>query len=167
MISPDGLHLRGWVTRQSVLRVLAERVDTSTGEAERGQLAAEFSDDDAASHLHVPRTPLEGYEIVEVSIWPESPALGRHIGEIPWPSGSIVVAAGKEGELVTPRGDLELGAGERVISWCPQGSPRPARNTSVTFPPMLPLPPLSDPRSTGIERIERRRRRGSVRSPST
>ena len=93
VLSPDGQHLRGWVTRHSVLRVLAERVDSSAREAERGRLAAEFSEKDAASRLHVPPTPLEGYEIVEVTIGPESPALGRRIGEVPWPPGSIVVAA--------------------------------------------------------------------------
>jgi CIC family chloride channel protein len=121
VLSPDGQHLRGWVTRHSVLRVLAERVDSSVREAERGTLAAEFSEKDAASRLHVPRTPLEGYEIVEVTIGPESPALGRRIGEVPWPPGSIVVAASEERELVTPRSDIELRAGEQVLLLVPIG----------------------------------------------
>jgi CIC family chloride channel protein len=121
VLSPDGQHLRGWITRHSVLRVLAERVESSAREAERGQLAAEFAEKDAASRLHVPRNPLEGYEIVEVTIGPESPALGRRIGEVPWPTGSIVVAASEERELVTPRSDMELRAGERVILLAPTG----------------------------------------------
>jgi Trk K+ transport system NAD-binding subunit len=101
--------------------VLAERVDSSAREAERGRLAAEFSEKDAASRIHVPRTPLEGYEIVEVAIGPESPALGRRIGEVPWPPGSIVVAASEERELVTPRSDIELRAGEQVLLLVPIG----------------------------------------------
>jgi CIC family chloride channel protein len=121
VLSPDGQHLRGWVTRHSVLRVLAERVDSSAREAERGRLAAEFSEKDAASRIHVPRTPLEGYEIVEVAIGPELPALGRRIGEVPWPPGSIVVAASEERELVTPRSDIELRAGEQVLLLVPIG----------------------------------------------
>jgi CIC family chloride channel protein len=121
VLSPDGQHLRGWVTRHSVLSVLAERVDSSAREAERGRLAAEFSEKDAASRLHVPPTPLEGYEIVEVTIGPESPALGRRIGEVPWPPGSIVVAASEERELVTPRSDIELRAGEQVLLLLPIG----------------------------------------------
>ena len=47
VLSPDGQHLQGWVTRHNVLRVLAERVSSSAREAERGRLAAEFSDKDA------------------------------------------------------------------------------------------------------------------------
>ena len=121
VLSPDGQHLRGWVTRHNVLRVLAERVGSSAREAERGRLAAEFSEKDAASRLHVPRTPLEGYEIVEVTIGPGSPALGRRIGEVPWPPGSIVVAASENRELVSPRSDIELHAGERVILLAPTG----------------------------------------------
>jgi CIC family chloride channel protein len=121
VLSADGQHLRGWVTRHNVLRVLADRVDSSAAEAERGRLAAEFSEKDAASHLHVPRTPLEGYEIVEVTIGPGSPALGWRIGEVPWPPGSIVVAASEERELVAPRTDIELRAGERVILLAPTG----------------------------------------------
>jgi CIC family chloride channel protein len=121
VISPDGQHLNGWVTRQSVLHVLAERVDASTREAERGRLAAEFSEEDAASRVHSPRTPLEGYEIIEVTIGPESPALGRRIGEVPWPAGSIVVAISDHRELVAPRSDIELRAGERVILLAPTG----------------------------------------------
>jgi chloride channel protein, CIC family len=121
VISPDGQHLRGWVTRQSVLRVLAERVDASVGEAERGQLAAEFSDEDAASHLHVPRTPLAGYEVVEVTVRPESPAVGQRVGEISWPTGSIVVAMSDDREIVAPRSDVELRAGETMILLIPTG----------------------------------------------
>jgi chloride channel protein, CIC family len=119
VVSRDGQHLTGWLTRQSVLRVLAERVEASAGEAEQGTLAAEFSEKDAASHLHVPRLPLEGYEIVEVTMGPESPALGRRLGDVPWPSGSIVVAMSVDGEFVTPRSDLALRAGERVILLAP------------------------------------------------
>jgi CIC family chloride channel protein len=122
VLSADGQHLRGWVTRHNVLRVLAERVGSSAAEAERGTLAAEFSEKDAASRLHVPRTPLEGYEIVEVTIRPGSPALGRRIGEIHWPPGAIIVAASEKRELVTPRDDLELRSGERVILLVPMES---------------------------------------------
>ncbi len=121
VLSPDGEHLIGWVTRHSVLSVLAERLDASTSEAERGRLAAEFSEEDAASHLHDARLPLEGYEIIEVSIGPRSPALGRRIGEVPWPAGSIVVAMSVERELVAPRSDLEFRAGERVVLLAPTG----------------------------------------------
>ena len=123
VLSPDGVHLRGWITRHNVLRGLAERVGSSAREAERGSLAAEFSEKDAASRVHVPRTPLGGYEIVEVTIRPGSPVLGRRIGEVPWPPASIVVAASEKGELVTHRSDLELRSGERVVLLAPTRTP--------------------------------------------
>jgi chloride channel protein, CIC family len=128
VLSPDGQHLRGWVTRHNVLRVLAERVGSSVREAEHGRLAAEFSEKDAASRLHTPRTPLEGYEIVEVTIRPGSPVLGQRIGEVSWPPGSIVVAASEKGELVTPRKDIELCAGDRVIILAPTQAGRSRRS---------------------------------------
>ncbi len=139
VLSSDGQHLRGWVTRNNVLRVLAERVGSSAREAERGRLAAEFSEKDAASRVHVPRTPLEGYEIVEVTIRPGSPALGRRVGEVPWPTGSIVVAVSERRELVTPRSDLELRAGERVILLAPtSGSAVSAQDATTAQDPGAP-----------------------------
>ena len=122
VLSPDGQHLRGWITRHNVLRTLSERVDSSALEAEQGRLAAEFSERDAISRLHVPRTPLEGYEIVEVTIRPGSPALDRRLGEVPWPAGSQLVAVTERGELVTPRSDIELLPGDRVVLLAPIGA---------------------------------------------
>ncbi len=119
VVSPDGQHLRGWITRQSVLRVLANRLGSSAGEAERGRLASEFSERDARSRLHTPRTPLEGYDIVEVTVRPDSPALGRQIGEVPWPPGSLVAAVTEGRELIAPRSDVVLHAGERVVLLVP------------------------------------------------
>ncbi len=121
VLSPDGEHLRGWITRQNVLRVLADRVGASTAEAEQGRLASEFSEKDAESRLHVPRTPLDGYEIVEIAIRADSPARGRRLGEIPWPSGSLVVAVTERRELISPRSDVVLHAGERVVLLLPVG----------------------------------------------
>jgi len=122
VLSSDGQHLRGWVTRHSVLRVLAERVSSSAREAERGRLAAEFSDKDALSRVHVPRTPLDGYEIVELAVRPRSPGAGKRLGEVRWPEGSQVVAVTERGELVTPRSDTQLLPGDRVVLLAPIGA---------------------------------------------
>lgn len=115
VVSEDGEHLRGWVTRRAVLRVLAERMGSSAHEAKRGQLAAEFSRDDAEERVQTPRTPLEGYEIVEITMRSGAPALGRRVGDLRWPQGSVVVAVTRGGELVPPQPDIELKEGERVI----------------------------------------------------
>ena len=119
VLSPDGEHLRGWITRNNVLRVLAERVGSSAQEAERGRLAAEFSAKDPESNVHVPRTPVDGYEIVELALRPGSPGIGRRIDQVPWPPGTIVVAVSEGRELVAPRRDFELRPGERVVLLAP------------------------------------------------
>ena len=65
---------------------------------------------------------LAGYEIVEITITPESPALGRPAGNIAWPPGSVVVAIGEGHEIVPVRNDTELHAGERIILLAPAAS---------------------------------------------
>lgn len=119
VLSPDGQHLRGWITRHNVLRVLAERVDSTQREAERGRMAAEFSDTNVASRVHQPRTPLDGYEIVELTVRAGSPSAGKRLEEVPWPAGSQVVAVTERRELVAPRDDIQLRPGERIVLLVP------------------------------------------------
>jgi chloride channel protein, CIC family len=119
VVSADREHLRGWVTRQSVLQALADRVASSESEAEEGRLASEFSEDNAATRLHVPRTPLDGYDLVEIAIGGQSAALDRHVGEIDWPPGAIVVAVSEGREMVPARHDLTLHLGERIVLLVP------------------------------------------------
>ena len=71
---------------------------------------------------HTPSTPLSGYEIVEITITPESPALGRPAGNIAWPPGSLLVAISEGHEIVPVRDDTELHAGERIILLAPAAS---------------------------------------------
>jgi chloride channel protein, CIC family len=119
VLSPDGQHLRGWITRHNVLRVLAERVRSSERETERGRLAAESSDRDAAAAVHVPRPPLDGYQILELAVRAGSPGAGRRLGELTWPAGTQVVAMTEQHELVTPRSDHELRPGDRIVLLAP------------------------------------------------
>ena len=119
VLSPDGEHLRGWVTRNNVLRVLADQVGSSAREAERGTAASEFYEEDPRSKAHVPRTPLDGYETVEITMRPGAPGIGRRISEIEWPPGAIVVAVSQGRELLAPNRDVELRSGERVIVLAP------------------------------------------------
>ena len=119
VLSSDGEHLRGWVTRNSVLGVLADQVGSSAREAVRGTAASEFYEDDPKSKAHVPRTPLDGYETVEITMRPGAPGIGRRISEIEWPPGAIVVAVSQGRELLAPNRDIELRSGERVIVLSP------------------------------------------------
>ena len=133
VLSPDRHHLTGWMTRRDVIRAIAQNLSASASEAEKGTLAAEFATDDPQSHVHEAPNPLEDYEVIEITIGPGSPQLGRRFGDVSWPPGSVVVAVTEGSEIIAPRSDSELSAGERVIllapttddTWTPQESDIP------------------------------------------
>jgi CIC family chloride channel protein len=122
VVSHDRQHLQGWITRQDVLQTLATSVSSSATEIEHGAIAADFAAQDPEALAHTPSTPLSGYEIVEITITPESPALGRHAGNISWPPGSLIVAVSQRHHIVPVRYDTELHAGERIILLAPAAS---------------------------------------------
>jgi len=102
-----------------VLQTLATSMSASAAEIEHGAIAADFAAQDPETLAHTPSTPLSGYEIVEITITPESPALGRRAGNVAWPPGSLIVAIGEGHEIVPVRNDTELHAGERIILLAP------------------------------------------------
>ena len=122
VVSHDRQHLQGWITREDVLQTLATSVSSSAAEIEHGAVAADFAAQDPEALAHTPSTPLTGYEIVEITITPDSPALGRHAGNISWPPGSLIVAISEGREIVPVRNDTELHAGERIILLAPARS---------------------------------------------
>jgi CIC family chloride channel protein len=122
VISNDRQHLQGWITRHDVLHTLSQNVSSSIREIEHGAIAANFAVPDPKALAHTPSTPLSGYEIVEITINPGSPALGRPIGDIVWPPGSLIVAVTDGQESVPLRNDTELRAGERVTLLAPAPS---------------------------------------------
>jgi CIC family chloride channel protein len=123
VLSTDRQQLRGWITRRQVLRALSRSVSASARDVERGAAAADFGFDDPSSRIHVPTNPLTGYETIEVSIGPRSPALGKRLDDVLWPPGCLVVAVTEGRELAAPRGDAVLRAGERVIILAPTAHP--------------------------------------------
>src|SRR5664279_1624616 len=74
VLSADREHLQGWITRQNVLETLSQTVQASEQSIEHGAVAADFGADDPSLAAHRPSTPLTGYEIVELTIAPDSPA---------------------------------------------------------------------------------------------
>jgi CIC family chloride channel protein len=117
VVSRDG-QLRGWLTRADVLKALTTKL--SSGEREIQEVAAaEIAVENLSSAVSAPSTPLRGYEILELRIYPDSPARGRRLTEIQWPPGVIVAAVTQGREVLAARPDLELCAGERVIVLAP------------------------------------------------
>jgi chloride channel protein, CIC family len=122
VISHDRQHLQGPITREDVLQTLATTVSASTREIEHGAIASDFAVPDPKALAHTPTTPLSGYEIVDITINPGSPALGRRIGNIAWPPGSLIVAVTDGQEIIRLRNDTELHAGQRVTLLAPAAS---------------------------------------------
>jgi CIC family chloride channel protein len=119
VLSPDRDRLTGWITRDNVLHALAQSVESSNRNMERGAVAADFGADDPEAQAHTPSTPLSGYEIVEMVVGPESPAVGRRISDVPWPPGCVVAAVTNDHEIVPLHSDTELAPGERVVLLVP------------------------------------------------
>ena len=115
VLSHDQHTLRGWVTREDVMRIVIERAEASARDIERDAEAAEFALSQPRQQVHIASTPLAGYEILEITISALAPACGRRLREMRWPAGSTVVAASEGPKLVAPRGDMELRPGGRIV----------------------------------------------------
>ena len=133
VLSHDG-ELRGWLTRADVLRALTSKLNASDAEVEHGAEAAEFAVTNPSAAIHRPSTPLRGYDALELRILSDSPARGRHVGDIAWPLGCVAVAVTQGREIRAARPDIELEPGERVIVLAPAGQthhPRPAESAEA------------------------------------
>jgi CIC family chloride channel protein len=133
VLSDDREHLQGWITRNNILDVLTETAKSSEQSIERGALAADLGADDPSLLAHQSSTPLTGYQIVEITVGANSPALGRRVEEITWPPGCLLVAVTEPDAPVTSSNDTTLREGKRVLLLAPVG------------PPPLPQDPTSAP----------------------
>ena len=102
--------------------MLTQTVQSSEQSIEQGALAADFAVDDPSQLAHQSSTPLTGYEIVEITVGANSPALGRRVDEISWPPGCLVVAVTERDARVTPDTDTILRDGKRVVLLAPVGA---------------------------------------------
>jgi CIC family chloride channel protein len=123
VLTHDG-RLQGWLTRADVLAALTDRLSTSEPEIKHGAAAADWALGDPNVPSRRPTRPLPGYEMLEVRVLADSPARGKRIGEISWPSSSAVVALTQGREVIAARPDLQLRAGERVLVLSPVGADR-------------------------------------------
>ncbi len=119
VLSDDRKHLQGWITRHNILDALTRTVRSSEHSIERGAVAADFGADDPSLAAHRSSTPLAGYEIVELSIAPNSAAVGRRVDEIAWPPDCLVIAVSDGHGLATQAANRILRAGERVTLLAP------------------------------------------------
>jgi CIC family chloride channel protein len=115
VVSPDGLHVEGWITSGTVLRALAHQI-TGTQAAVMAQAAVDgnHGDDDAEAILQNPPAPLAGYQVAEITVAGGSPAAGRKLHEVAWPQAGIPVSLLRGRRLGPPDPGIILAEGDRV-----------------------------------------------------
>jgi CIC family chloride channel protein len=114
VVSADSRTLEGWVTNNGVLRAIANRVAGTAAQTTQAQAAADWEHEDAQAVREHPSVPLRGYYVAEIVIAPDSPAAGRKLRDVSWPTASIPVSVLRRGSLRRPHRDLTLAVGDRV-----------------------------------------------------
>jgi chloride channel protein, CIC family len=110
VLSGDGRQVRGWITNHSVLQTLAGRIGSSSPR----QSTASDSAAGRQPRPAEPPAPLHGYRVLEISVGPGSPAVGRPLRSIRWPPASVPVAILRQRSLREPDPDLTLAEDDRV-----------------------------------------------------
>ncbi len=88
VLSHDG-QLKGWLTRADILRALTTKLETTEQEIRDGAATTDSGAGSQPATGPTPTRPLPGYELLELRVHPDSPALGRQIGEIPGRTGAL------------------------------------------------------------------------------
>ena len=139
VLSTDGQQLQGWITSQNVLQAIARHIGTAQAAGAQAHPGAEWalSNPQAAPH-HAP-TPLHGYQILEVTIDPDSPAAGHTLAETTWPRGCLPVSILDNHTLRDADPDLTLAPGDRINLLAPTPTnpnpPRPRRQSRQLIHP--------------------------------
>ncbi len=65
--------------------------------------------------LHLLDLRDEQLEIIEIEIGPRSPAVGRTVGELNMPEGSLVISLLRDGKGFVPKADTEIRSGDEAL----------------------------------------------------
>jgi CIC family chloride channel protein len=119
VLSEDREQVQGWITRHDILDALTQIAQSSDQSMQQGAIAADFGSDDPSLAAHRPSTPLTGYQLVEITVGPTSPALERPVEAISWPPDCLVVAVTERDAHVTHRNGTTLRDGDRIVLLVP------------------------------------------------
>jgi len=130
VLSTDGSQVRGWITNDSALRAVAREIGTSprraAGPASNGSAPQPGAGPQPGADgrpAAQPPTPLPGYQVLEITIEPGSPAAGKALGAVAWPAGCIPVSVLRGPSLQEPDPELTLGPGDRINLLAPTAAP--------------------------------------------
>jgi len=76
-----------------------------------------------------PPAPLNGYQVIELTVTDASPAAGARLGAVAWPAGSMPVAVLRGHAHQSPDPAITLRPGDRISLLAP--APAPAHRTST------------------------------------
>jgi chloride channel protein, CIC family len=114
VLSADGHRIPGWVTAPDVLRTIARQITTAQPQTAQAQVTADWDHGDPDSLPQHPPTPLPGYQVIEITIPPGSPAAGRTLSDLTWPAASTPVSVLRGRQLRPAHPELTLAPGDRV-----------------------------------------------------
>jgi CIC family chloride channel protein len=132
VISADGQHLQGWITSQNVLQAVARHMHATPATAQAQHPAAPPAPGQQAvpgpqTAPGQPPDPLDGYQILEITISAGSAANGQTLGDTTWPPGWIPVTILDNHTLRDPDPGITLAPGDRVNLLAPEPrNPQPA-----------------------------------------
>ena len=143
VISADGRRVEGWITSATVLGALARQL-AGVGDAAAETQAGADRDGGGDTDAMLPHRPdpLAGYQVTELTITADSPAVGRNLHEVAWPQAGTPVSVLRGRRLGPPDPGITLAEGDRVglLIPAPSGPERPHPD-SVRGGKDLPRPP--------------------------
>jgi chloride channel protein, CIC family len=155
VLSADRRQIQGWITNDSVLQAVAREIGSL------GTRAARVNGPAPQVSPPQPPTPLPGYQVLEITIGPGSPAAGNTLGTMSWPSGWIPVSILRHRSLQEPDPGLTLAAGDRIGLLTPaaQQPPMPPGQTAST-PTAVFVPGTSPAQAEDVPTAEDRKGAG-------
>ncbi len=148
VLSDDGQHLQGWLTSHNVLQAVARHICA----AQAGTAGAQPENEPVLPGPHddfrEAPTPLDSYQLLEVTIPVGSPSAAQALGDVTWPPGCVPVTVLDDGTQRDPDPGIILAAGDRVGLLAP-ARPSPERSRPRGGPGSPPGDRPADARRAG------------------
>jgi chloride channel protein, CIC family len=115
VLSADGRQVIGWITNASVLQAIAAKIGTAPWQAAEPGPAEHGAEPDGQgpADRHSP-APLPSYRVLEITLGPDSPAVGQELSAIRWPEHAIPVALQRSRRLTDPDPLAILAHGDQI-----------------------------------------------------